>query len=216
MICSNCGYSNNVEEANFCKKCGAKLPKNMPQGVVPKEQTKNSYLIKRHRVSLAIILGFIVGFGVCYGLMVEVPKIKAAKVQASQAQMESNLRGNFQKFSNMITVGLCQQAYDQYTIPDPIPTKGYDDFLAYCKNRENNWSNINIETVVFSGNNRADVKSSYNFSEPDLDSQDYKNCLNGTILNTFDFCSSIAPTKIVKNTLLETWLLQNGTWRQDY
>ena len=227
MVYHNCDHSDNIEGTKFCRMCGAKLPEPSSQenahkivfGKTAVGNRKSGINYKYPIVVFCAVVIFVVGFVVCYYLTVMLPKQRAAMAQAIRAQTEANLRSSYKNFSGMIAVGLCQQAYDQYTIPDPIPTKGYDDFLAYCKNRGDNWSNINIETIVFSGNTRADIASSYDVAEPDLDSQSYQDCIKNPQLFVDpwnDTCSSNASQKTEKRQLVETWLLENGTWKQDY
>jgi len=132
------------------------------------------------------------------------------------------LLSRFNGFSSMISVNLCKEAYDEFITSNSKQIKG-DNFFAHCKYRNEDWSNINIEAIAFSGNRRADIKYSYNLQLTDFDSKKFGDCLDFNTPNdilpsssTFDFCESTAPTKIEKRDSIETWLYENNKWKRDY
>ena len=118
----------------------------------------------------------------------------------------------FNQFSSMISVNLCQEAYDQFITANSKQIKG-DNFFDHCKYRNEDWSNIKIENIVFSGNNRADIKYSFDLSTPDLDSKQFNDCEK--VLD-FSLCQESAPKKLVKRESIETWLYQKNKWMRDY
>ena len=136
---------------------------------------------------------------------------------------EKVLRERFEKFSNMIEVGLCREAYDGFITVNSKTRKGYDNFLAHCNYRKKDWKNINIQTIVFSGQNRADIKYSYDLPVPDLTSKEYKDCISKTTWEYLNIaakygisCYDTAPRKLEKKEWVETWLFEDWKWKRDY
>jgi hypothetical protein len=125
------------------------------------------------------------------------------------------LRERFQRFSDLIDVGLCQEAYDGFITAGSKVRKGYEGFLAHCQYRQEKWKNFSLENVVFSGDNRADIKLAYDLGRPDLENERYRDCANSRF-SKYITCETIAPLKYERTTTLETWILEDGKWKRDY
>lgn len=129
---------------------------------------------------------------------------------------EAELQQRFKEFSDRIDVGLCQQVYDEFVSAGSKQRKGYGNFQYHCDYRQKDWKNFAIQNTVFSGDDRADVKYSYDLSLPDTYSADFNRCLARNSDDSFFFCSEISPHKIEKRETIETWLLEEGKWKRDY
>lgn len=105
---------------------------------------------------------------------------------------EKKLQERFNQYSKMIEVGLCQEAFDEFITKGSKELKG-EDFFAHCNYRKEDWHDIKIQTVVFSGKKRADIKYTYD-------------------IDTRDFTDRVRTQK----ETIETWLIEGGKWMRDY
>lgn len=138
---------------------------------------------------------------------------KNTKSEVKVNSKEEAVRDRFRLFSDMIDVKLCQEAYDEFITAKSMQYKGFEGFRAHCTHRSEDWDNININNIVFSGDTRADIKYSYDRSIADLDSKEYRDCAD--VLG-FNLCEKTAPKKILPRETVETWILESNKWKRDY
>lgn len=181
-------------------------------------RTSNKWIV----LSIVIAALAIAGLGYFAFTKYYQPKVEAKKKVMEETIRKDAFSHRFDEYSNMISVGLCQEAYNEF-ISEGSKTRKGQGFFDHCKYRKEKWNNFNTSTTVFSPDyKRADVKLAYDLSMPDLDSLKYKECLDNNSVNgwpslsSWRFCESIAPTKIEKRDTLETWLFENNKWMRDY
>jgi hypothetical protein len=110
MYCSKCG-SLMDDKLNYCKNCGAKLPKNEDEGT-PKSMLDDvltslcvivifglgilvglvAVLLEKlvtHQIVIFIVLGYLAGlFSICFMLLKQVPKLIDARLNAKPERSE--------------------------------------------------------------------------------------------------------------------------------
>lgn len=168
-------------------------------------------------LKISIVIGIpIIALSVAYYFVIFLPHNQQTKSDNKVNSAESMLRARFKEFSDKIDVNLCQETYDEFITAGSKQRKGYQNFLAHCKYRAEDWRNFNISNIVFSNSERADIKYSYDLSLPDTYSSDFNKCLMRNGDDSFFFCSDISPKKVEKRETVETWLMEDGKWKRDY
>lgn len=155
------------------------------------------------KIALIIAILTIAG-SILYRYVVYLPQRFIPKEEKSQQDiLEETVLERFNSYSDMISVQLCKEAYDEFITKGSMERKGYDNFLAHCKYRGTSWGNIQVQNIVFSSETRVDIKYTYN---------------RESIISPL-FLSG-KPSKIEAETIydssIETWLLEDSKWKRDY
>ena len=106
------------------------------------------------------------------------------------------LQRRLNKLSEMFKVGLCKEAYEEFTTKESKENKGFDrgydpyrnggiPFSTLCSYVNSIYSSFHYTSIVFTGNNRADVRYEYYDNEG-------------------------------QKSIVGTWLYEDGTWKRDY
>lgn len=159
-------------------------------------------------LTIKIITFAVIGFVLGYGL----------NAFLNSNNRESSLIKQFKEYSDMIEVGLCQEVYNEFITDGSKIRKGYESFLAHCSYRMKSWRNFSIEKVVYSGSDRADIKYTYDLSVVDIDSKEWRSCIQTINIYQDDIrsCELGAPTVTERRESVETWLVEDGKWKRDY
>lgn len=137
------------------------------------------------------------------------------QVKSKEPTREDQLRERFKLYSDMIGVGLCQEAYNEFITAGSQVRKGYQGFLYHCTYRKEKWKNFEIQNIVFSGDNRADIKMTYDLGRPDRNSREFRECADSDF-STYLSCLDSAPLAFEKTETIETWLFEENKWKRDY
>ncbi len=99
---------------------------------------------------------------------------------------EIQLRKDWQNYWDLIEVNQCQKAFDEYLSKHSQVTRGFDNFRLYgCEDRKE-LTNVQIEKVVFSDKNRADIKIYFTPYSPNY------------------------------HWDVETWIREDGQWKRNF
>jgi len=160
---------------------------------------------KIFKIVLAIAI-LLIAISVFYRYVIYLPERFIPKEEKSQEDIiKEAVLERFNKYSDMISLNLCKEAYEEFITKGSMQRKGYENFQEHCKNRGKNWNNIEIQNIVVSSETRTDIKYNYDMEFKIIDLSLY---LSGK--------SSEAKTEIIHNSFIETWLFEDGKWKRDY
>jgi hypothetical protein len=163
---------------------------------------------------------FIFSLSVSYYFVVALPKEKQGYVPKKD-DVSIELRKAFDDLGGMIKVDLCKEAYIKYVTEASKERKGFDNFQAHCQYRSKDWSNFEIQNIVFSGDSRADIRYSVDIETADFDSVKFKECSNHCFVSKSDYsclemCEDAGPRILKSKEWIETWIFEEGLWKRDY
>lgn len=133
-----------------------------------------------------LLLLFIIACILFYKLIYFPDKLK----RTINSSPEMVLRSETKKYSDLVDVGLCREAYDTYVTESSKASKGFDGregFLSHCKYIRNGYAIAVINKVIFSNETRADVQ--------------YR--------ATSKYDNEVSY-------FVETWIKERGIWKRDF
>lgn len=132
----------------------------------------------------ALTIGIlIISFSVAYYF------IFSSQDTKKQNNKEEVLRQRWQEYTNLIMVGLCKNAYDDFLTQGSKTRNTFQNYEQFgCTNKKEKVERVKIDYIVFTDNNRADIKLKF---EP-------------VSLNYYYHWD------------VETWYLETGNWKRDY